>query len=226
MTGATGRLPGHDGSRLLSLYAGAPVAARAHVWARWATCPFRAVAAEVPVAGRVLEVGCGHGLLSLYLALTSPQREVHGVDVDDDKLRAGRTAAAAGGLDATFDRMEGDRLPDGPWDAIAIVDVLYLLTAADQIGLLGSCAAALGAGGVLVVKEMAPVPRWKAAWNRVQETAAVRVLGITEGDDLTFLAPAELASTMAAAGLTVRDRPLHRHYPHPHHLVVGRRAGP
>jgi 2-polyprenyl-3-methyl-5-hydroxy-6-metoxy-1,4-benzoquinol methylase len=211
-------------SALLSLYAGAPMSARAHVRVRWATSPFRAVAAEVPESGRILEVGCGHGLLSLYLALTSPAREVLGVDVDDDKLKAGRTAAARGGLHATFDRMEGDRLPDGPWDAIAIVDVLYLLSADDQLALLGACAAALGPGGTLVVKEMAPVPRWKATWNRLQETAAVRVLGITEGNELTFLPPAELAGAMAATGLTVHDRPLHRRYPHPHHLVVGRRA--
>jgi len=226
VTGAAGRLPGREGSRLLAFYAGAPPMARAHVAVRWATCPFRAVAAEVPAAGRILEVGCGHGLLSLYLALTSPAREVVGVDVDDDKLAAGRAAAGNGGLHATFDRMHGDRLPDGPWDAIAIVDVLYLLTAAEQVGLLAACAAALAPGGILVVKEMAPVPRWKAAWNQAQETAAVRVLGITEGDELTFLPPADLAGAMATAGLTVRDRPLHRHYPHPHHLVVGRRTSP
>ena len=92
MTGAAGPL--------LSLYSGAPLTARAHVRVRWATCPFRAVAAEVPASGRILEVGCGHGLLSLHLALTSPTREVLGVDVDDDKLKAGRTAAAKGRLHA------------------------------------------------------------------------------------------------------------------------------
>jgi 2-polyprenyl-3-methyl-5-hydroxy-6-metoxy-1,4-benzoquinol methylase len=208
---------------VLSLYAGAPPTTRAHVRVRWATCPFPAVAAQLPAAGRILEVGCGHGLLSLHLAAASPSREVHGIDVDGDKLQAARAAAARGGLACTFERVEGDHLPAGPWDGIAIVDVLYLLGADDQLGLLVSCAQALAPGGVLVVKEMALVPRWKATWNSVQEMAAVRLLRITEGDELTFLDPAAMAGAMTGAGLDVRHRPVHRGYPHPHYLLVGRR---
>lgn len=205
------------------LFDDAPLRARVHVRVRWATCPFPAVAAVLPESGSILEVGCGHGLLSLYLALESPDRRVTGVDVDGDKLQAARAAAANAGLAATFHAAEGAALPDGPWDGIAVVDVLYLLTAEDQRALLRSCAERLAPGGVLAVKEMSPVPRWKARWNVVQETASVKLLGITTGEELTFLAPVELASAMAAAGLEVRERPLHRRYPHPHHLLVGRK---
>lgn len=211
------------GRRLQALYAGAPVTTRAHVAVRWATCPFPAIAAQIPLAGRVLEVGCGHGLLSLYLALTAPELAVHGIDVDDAKLAQAQEAATRAALACSFERVKADHLPEGPWDAIAIVDVLYLLPAADQVGLLARCAEALAPGGTLVVKEMALSPRWKAGWNSAQETAAVRILRITEGSELTFLPPAELAATMAGAGLEVHHRPLHRGYLHPHHLLVGRR---
>ncbi len=207
--------------RVVSLYRGAPATVRAHVGVRWATCPFPAVAAQLPLAGRILEIGCGHGLLSLYLALESPERSITGIDVDEDKLAAARAAAAGAGLAATFDAVAGAELPEGPWEGIAIVDVLYLLAADDQVALLRSCGGLLAPGGVLAVKEMALVPRWKARWNAVQETASVKVLGITEGEELTFLPPAEMAAAMAAGGLTVRDRPVHRGYPHPHHLLVG-----
>ncbi len=210
---------------VLALYAGAPLQVRAHVRVRWATCPFPAVAAEFPASGSILEVGCGHGLLSLSLALASADRRVTGIDVDLDKLEAARAAAARGGLAVTFEAAEGGDLPDGPWDGIAIVDVLYLLSAADQRALLRACADRLARGGVLVVKEMAPVPRWKARWNVVQETAAVKLLGITEGEELTFLPPVELAAAMGDPRLEVRERPLHRGYPHPHHLLVGRKPG-
>lgn len=215
--------PGSPQKRVLPLFRGAPPTVRAHVAVRWASCPFAAVAAQLPLAGRILEVGCGHGLLSLYLALTSAERRVTGIDVDADKPAAARRAAAAAGLDATFDVVAGAALPDGPWEGIAIVDVLYLLSADDQRALLRSCAGELAPGGVLVVKEMALVPRWKFWWNTLQETASVKILGITEGEELTFLPPSDLAAAMVAGGLTVRDRPLHRGYPHPHHLLVGRK---
>jgi 2-polyprenyl-3-methyl-5-hydroxy-6-metoxy-1,4-benzoquinol methylase len=186
----------------------------------------QAVAAAVPREGRVLEVGCGHGLLANYLALESPERELHGIDIDGPKIEAARAAAETAGWGTEFTTPPPGRLPDGPWDAIVIVDVLYLLTEDQQRRLLRDCAAALGPGGVLVVKEMSPSPRWKSAWNRVQETLAVRLLRITEGEGgFIFMTPDQLAAWMTDDGLVVSHRPLHKGYPHPHHLVVGRAGG-
>ena len=211
---------------VLSLYGRAPLAVRAHVWGRWATCPFERVAASVPERGRVLEVGCGYGVLSCHLALSSPSREVLGVDVDVRKVVHAQYAAErarARGARCEFHLAPPGEVPDGPWDAIVIVDVLYLLDTDAQAGLLHSCTEQLALGGVLVVKEMATAPAWKARWNAAQETLAVRVLRITAGEQLNFLEPEALAGWMEEDGLSVRHVPLDRGYPHPHHLIVGSR---
>jgi 2-polyprenyl-3-methyl-5-hydroxy-6-metoxy-1,4-benzoquinol methylase len=184
------------------------------------------VAAHVPEGGRVLEVGCGYGVFCCHLALGSRDRTVVGVDVDARKIvhaqRAARQAAARGAKVEFHLAPPGD-VPDGPWDAVVIVDVLYLLDPDAQAGLLHTCAEQLGPGGVLVVKEMARTPTWKARWNRVQETLAVRLLRITAGDQLSFPDPDDLETWMTDAGLEVAQVPLHHRYPHPHHLLVGRR---
>jgi 2-polyprenyl-3-methyl-5-hydroxy-6-metoxy-1,4-benzoquinol methylase len=216
--------PTSTARRLLSLYADAPLAARVHVRVRWATCPLRAVAAQVPRQGRLLELGCGHGLLSLHLALSGPERSVVGVDVDERKIEVARQAAA-GVPSCRFEVTPPGELPKGPWAGIAIVDVLYLLAPEAQRWLLRACLDRLGPDGVLVVKEMGTSPAWKAAWNRLQETLSVRLLGITAGEgELHFLPPEELAAVMGSTGLVVRHRPLHRGYPHPHHLLVASRT--
>lgn len=211
---------------VLSLYRKAPLPVRAHVWGRWFTCPFPRVAEHVPQRGRVLEVGCGYGLFSCYLALHAPTRHVLGVDVDLRKIVHAQFAAQqARGRSAhvEFHLAPPGEIPEGPWDAIVIVDVLYLLDPDAQAGLLHSCAEQLALGGSLVVKEMATSPRWKAKWNELQETLAVRVLHITAGEDLTFLEPAELGQWMAQEGLAVRHERIDTGYPHPHELVIGSR---
>ena len=211
---------------VLSLYANAPLPVRAHVWGRWASCPFGRVAEAVPQQGRILEVGCGYGLFSCQLAVSSHARDVLGVDVDVRKIVHGRFAAEAArkrGARCDFHLEPPGEIPPGPWDAVVIVDVLYLLEPDAQAGLLHSCASELALGGSLVVKEMSPTPRWKARWNAVQETVAVKLLGITAGEQLTFLEPEALGAWMEAENLLVRHRAIDKGYPHPHHLIVGTR---
>ena len=214
-----------DARVALAAYEGAPLGARLHTQVRWRTCPFPAVAAHVPLEGRVLEVGCGHGLFAAYLAVTSPRRAVRGTDLDPDKIDVAGAAAARLGetVDLRFALAPSGHVPEGPWDAIAVVDVLYLLPPDDQHALLTTCAAALAPGGVLLVKEMATVPAWKARWNRTQETLSVKVLDITAGNELHLLPPAEMAGWLRDEGLDVSEQSLHRGYLHPHHLVIGRR---
>ena len=214
---------------VLGLYADQPRRVRSHVRVRWRTCPFPAVAAHVPDAGRILDLGCGHGVFSAYLALQSERRDVLGTDVDGDKILAARAAAGAaaarGRVNLAFAVADAEALPEGPWDAIVVLDVLYLLKPGRQESLLDRCARALAPGGLLVVKEVADRPRWKAAWNRIQETLAVRVLRITRGEKLWFLPPARHAGWLAARGLEVSEHPMHEGFLHPHHLIVARRPG-
>ncbi|HEV8611462.1 MAG TPA: class I SAM-dependent methyltransferase [Thermoanaerobaculia bacterium] len=214
----------HD---VFELYARQPWRVRAHVRIRWLTCPFEVVAADVPEAGRILDVGCGHGAFSAYLALQNERRRVVGIDVAEDKILAATAAAGAaaekGRTNLCFTLADAETVPEGPWDAIVVLDVLYLLQPERQEWLLQRCARALAPGGILVVKEVAARPRWKAAWNRMQENLSVRVLQITRGGKLWFLPPARHASWLVAQGLEVRERPIHEGFFHPHHLIVARR---
>jgi 2-polyprenyl-3-methyl-5-hydroxy-6-metoxy-1,4-benzoquinol methylase len=220
------RWPDTEALTALRAYRKAPLGDRLHVLVRWLTCPFPAVVEVLPSSGRVLEVGCGHGLFSGYLAQRSPGLQVHGVDIDADKIAVAAAAEPLAGGRLDFAVGDSGSVPDGPWDAVVLVDVLYLLDETAQRALLESCAAVLAPGGVLVVKDMAIRPRWKARWNAMQEALSVRVLKITEGSpEFVFTDPDERARWLVAAGLRdVRARRLDRGRVHPHHLLVGRTA--
>ena len=180
-------------------------------------------------ADRVLEVGCGHGLLSAYLALCSPERAVLGVDIDGDKIAIAQRAASHLGADLAHLQFreipDEDAFADGEFDAIVIADVLYLLPADRRLALLDRCVEHLAPGGVLVLKEADRVPRWKGALTVGQELLATKVLRITEGDEVEFAAPSVFVDHLSAAGLEVDLRRVDRGYPHAHVLLTARRAG-
>lgn len=198
---------------------------RAHVYLRWWTCPLAAVADAVPLRGRVLDVGCGHGLLAVLLAQGSAERRVVGVDVDTAKIAEGRRAAEGLGDRVELRVVPSDWDPDprsDPFDAVVMTDVLYLLGPDRARALLSACAGALnGTGSKLVVKEIDTTPAWKYRLAVGQELAATRLARITRGTHVTFAPPDELVATMEAAGLVVTRRRVDARYPHPHLLLVG-----
>lgn len=199
-----------------------PLADRLHTRIRWASAPLGPVADALPTEGRILEIGCGHGLFAAYAALSAPRREVLGTDIDAAKVAVAQRALADLAPRLRIETAPDGAVPAGPWDGIAIVDMLYLLPPDRQRALLGEAAAALAPDGRLVVKEMDVRPRWKARWNVLQETISVRGLRITEGATIQVVDPALMAEWLAADGLSTTRTRLDRGRLHPHHLLIGR----
>jgi 2-polyprenyl-3-methyl-5-hydroxy-6-metoxy-1,4-benzoquinol methylase len=214
--------------RALDVYGDEARGDRVHVRTRWWTAPLAEVERATPVQGRVLEIGCGHGLLSLYLALSSPARRVVGVDIDRDKIAVARRAAERldeGEAHVSFLAVEPGELPEGPFGAVVICDVLYLLGPHARTELIEASAGRLGPDGVLLIKEAARTPRWKGLLTVAQEHLATSVLRITEGDSVDFADPDQFAAQLTGLGFASETRRVDRGYPHPHVLLTARRAG-
>ncbi len=214
--------------RVLALWDDAPRGDRFHTAARWWTAPFAALEREIPLSGDILEVGCGHGVFSTYMAICSRSRHVVGVDIDADKIELAQQAAARlepGEGDVSFRVSPSGEVPrhDGGWDCIVFADVLYLLTAERRDALLAECAEALAPGGLLVVKEVDTEPALKARIAQFQEVLATRVLRITDGDALDFPSAGELRDVLDGLGLETRAKRFDKGYLHPHCVVLGTR---
>ena len=212
--------------RALALWDDSPRPTRLHTTIRAWTAPFEALEVHVPRSGAVLEVGCGHGLFSTFLALSSQDRRVVGIDIDDEKIELARTMASRlneGEAEVSFDHVASGELPtlEGGWDAIVFADVLYLLQPEDRSRLLAECVNVLSPTGVLIVKEVDTEPKVKARISQFQEFLATRVLRITRGDAMDFPSAKELAAELASDGLVTRTVRLDKGYFHPHCVVIG-----
>ena len=61
----------------------------------------------IPNEGRVLDLGCGFGLFTLYDAMTHPHTQFTGIDLSGERIRlAGRSAEKMGHSSVQF--IEGD----------------------------------------------------------------------------------------------------------------------
>ncbi len=207
-------------SRALHLYDDHPLGVRAFVRTRHLLCPLSAVEQQVPARGRILELGCGHGLFSALMAVASPERSIVGVDPSHVKIDTARRLV---GKLPNVAFMQGtiDDCREGNLAAISIVDVLYLLPPAEKLRILQRCRELLAPGGRLVLKTNDTHPAWKYRWAWFQEVVMTR-LGLTMGGgDLHFLACTETAGLLRQVGFQdVRVHHLPTLLPYPHTLFT------
>lgn len=210
-----------DAAWVAGRYAGSLAAI--HAFVRVLTCPFDTVIAELPDAGSVLDVGCGHGVLGVLARRDRPRLSIAGIDLDKSKVAAARRA----GEDATCVDEAGLVAAirgNSRWAAITIVDVLYVVSRDRADGLLTAAAGALHPGGVLVVKETGSAPRWKSTLSALQERVATSRIGPTEATCPPRPYPLERGATLLAErGLRCQLRSVDRGYHVPHRLLVARR---
>lgn len=216
----------HLRRRVLEGYGEEDAATRLHVRVRSLTAPFDAICALLPAEGHVLDVGCGHGVLSNRIALDHPGRTIRGVDIDDAKVAIARRAAGRLHVDdrTSFDVVDASWAPEPcSVDAVVCTDVLYLMGQRHGAAMVRALAAAVAPGGTMVIKEMGERPRWKHALMVAQEHLSTKVLRITRGGTLEWVPITQIASAAAASGLDVETVDVGQGHLHPHVAVVARR---
>ena len=101
----------------------------------------------------ILDIGCGLGLLALYLRERGCRQPIVGLDVDERKIRQGSEIAAARYRDVDL-RRHDVREPIGSFSgSVVLFDVLHYLSPAQQTALLSRLAPCVGPRGLLVVRD-------------------------------------------------------------------------
>jgi cyclopropane fatty-acyl-phospholipid synthase-like methyltransferase len=205
----------------LALYRDQSPGVRIHTFLRAWSAPLDAVVMALPSRGALLDVGCGHGLVANAAALRSPELRVIGIDISAAKIEAARKSV---GTRSNIEFRVGSLadVNESGFDAVSIVDVLYLVPRAEWAPLLKTCLDKLAPGGTLVVKEVGTTPRWKFERLKLQEFVSTRVLRITKGETSD-----ELRQHLVRAGFEgVSLKTLDAGYTSPHLLVSGRKPLP
>jgi 2-polyprenyl-6-hydroxyphenyl methylase/3-demethylubiquinone-9 3-methyltransferase len=204
--------------KTLALYDDSPSAERLFVHVRAFLSDLPAVEERVPRNGQILDLGCGHGLLTNLLAQGSAERDVLGIDIDADKVEAARRTIK-GQANVRFEVVDAADVHGGPFDAITVGDVFYLIPPEGQRSLIERCFEILAPGGVFVWKSQVRQPRWKYAITYGQEWLMTH-LGPTSGHGLYFLDTDESLAALRDAGFQATALPLRSWRPYTDVLFI------
>lgn len=156
-----------------------------------------------PAGLRVLDVGCGGGLLAEEFAALGCR--VTGVDPSEPSLAAGRRHATAGGLTIDYRTGTGEQLPlpDAAFDIIYCCDVLEHVDDLDRV--IAESARVLRAGGLYLFDTINRTPfSWLVAIKLFQDWEATRFMTPNLHVWNKFITPTELRRTLHAHGLQDR----------------------
>jgi len=209
--------------RALSLYRNQSIGARLHTRLRAWSAPLDAVVEALPREGTLLDVGCGHGLVSNEVALRSPLARVLGVDLSETKIASARASVGAR-TNVEFRQAPLEGVPESGFDAVSLIDVLYLVPPGSWTSFLRTCREKLRPGGIFVLKEVGTEPWWKFERLKLQEFMSTRILRITKGDTMHFESGEDLRKRLLSLGFEdVTLQTLDSGYASPHLLLTARR---
>ncbi|WP_374603747.1 bifunctional 2-polyprenyl-6-hydroxyphenol methylase/3-demethylubiquinol 3-O-methyltransferase UbiG [Arenimonas sp.] len=159
---------------------------------------------QVPLAGaRVLDVGCGGGLLSEAMAAHGAQ--VTALDLAPGLIEVARLHLLESGLQVDYRLQSVESLADempGSFDAITCMEMLEHVP--DPGSVLRACAKLLRPGGVLLLSTLNRTPA-AFALAIVGAEYVARLLPRGTHDYKQFIKPSELGAWLRAAGLSLQD---------------------
>jgi 2-polyprenyl-3-methyl-5-hydroxy-6-metoxy-1,4-benzoquinol methylase len=139
-------------------------------------CPFHILIKYIPFGANLLDVGCGAGLFISVLAHLDRIQSAVGFDADQTAIRfaQGITAKLPKFEQIRFEyRNVNDTWPAELFDVVCLIDVMHHVRPERQAELLATAAEHVAEGGILLYKDMARRPLWRAWANRLHDLLSV-----------------------------------------------------
>lgn len=173
----------------------------------------------LPERGRVLDLGCGFGLFSLFYARTGPDRRLTGVDLNPARIERARRSAGKLGLDNAEFHV-GNVLEweiEESFDAIYLLDVVHHLPQDQVPSFLEKVAALVKPGGRLILKEVEDRPLFKMLFTLALDRLMVG------SEPIRYWPAPELCALLRSLGFEVHRHRMLDILPYPHILYIAKK---
>ena len=114
--------------------------------------PFDKIEKYFPQKGKILDIGCGYGYFPILLAQASAKRNILGIDPSASKIKVAKILSM-NNCRVRFKKSLVNEIKRESFDAISIIDIMYLLPLKEKMKLLKRARKLLNKGGILILKE-------------------------------------------------------------------------
>jgi SAM-dependent methyltransferase len=173
----------------------------------------------------LLDIGCGIGILAMYLRERGWANDYTGFDYDPDKIKEGRALIAKGAY-SDISLSQGDarrHLPEHRGD-VAILDILQFFDDAEQTALLESAVARLAPGGTLVVRS-GLLEKSLRFYTTLAGDILARCTFWMKSAPVHYPTEEFFRRVLEAQGLVVEIRPFWGGTPFNNYLILAKRPG-
>lgn len=120
---------------------------------RFSITPLNKILELIPSRGKLLDLGCGFGIFSYFLAQKYPDLEIIAIDPSRERIKLANNVFSKP-KNLRFYQGEIKDLAERDFDATLLIDVEYLLSREGLIEMLKQCYEKTRKGGVLIIKTM------------------------------------------------------------------------
>jgi 2-polyprenyl-6-hydroxyphenyl methylase/3-demethylubiquinone-9 3-methyltransferase len=173
----------------------------------------------LPEEGRVLDIGCGFGLFSLYYAMSRPGLRIHGIDINPRRIAMARKAASRLGLtNVEYEVENATHLASGPAiDAAYMLDIVHHVPRETVPAMIAVLYTELEPGGRLIIKDIDTSPSYKRRFTYVLDKLMDLRSPVHYWDRQT------LAALLRGHGFEVYCHSMVDLFPYPHMLYICRK---
>ena len=160
---------------------------------RWRLASFEELEPLILKEGKILDFGCGSGILANLLAFTSDQRQVMGFDICEDKINQAKMVSQDIN-NVVFTNQE----PEDKFDVIVMQDVLHHLSRENQKSTILRLRDRLAEDGVLIIQDIdkKSFPKYLIGW----------LIDVLSGDrkNVFYRSKGEIINMLESSGFKVK----------------------
>ena len=170
----------------------------------------------LPEEGRVLDIGCGFGLFSLFFAQKYPELIFHGLDLNERRIDQARKAAARLELkNVTYEAADARGFRGNErYDAAYMMDIVHHIPKDAVSPLLEQLSRVLDPYTRLIIKDVDAKPAYKRWFTWVMDKL------VDPHTPVSYWDASELVELLTTRGFSVHRHAMIDYLPYPHMLYV------